>query len=153
MLLTFFGQYIFNKDEVAVGLEVLLRGDKDSSCEADKTPYQIFLKNNFEATHYYALDMQIISFLGSFASNLKKVNGLKYIFVNFSDSILKEMVIGDENTIPFSSITEIAKRIAPLKLVIEVNEASKIKPDHLSLIVLYLQTKGVLFAPSSIIHF
>ena len=56
------------------------------------------------------------------------------------------MVLGDAGTTPYSSIVELARRVAPLKLVIEVNELSKIKQEHLSIIVLSLQTKGILFA-------
>jgi hypothetical protein len=144
MLLTFWGQYIFDNLCNPVGLELLARGETETHNEP-MSPIDIFAANHFEHHHYFALDMQIISHLSNHSNNLKRLP-ISYVFVNFSDSILNKLTLGDDSQVPFSSIVSLQKKIAPITLVIEVNEKSRIRPEHLTLIMKRLQQKGIKFA-------
>lgn len=142
MILTFYGQFIYNSEGIAKGVELLVRGESEFSTPV--TPAEIF--ENFNSEHFLSLDMQIISHLNMLSQTLKSIEGLEYVFVNFSDVILRELIFFESKSIPSASICGISKRLSPLKLVIEVSENSKIKPEYMSLIVNTLQQESILVA-------
>lgn len=142
MLLTFYGQFIYDSERVERGIELLVRGEKELSSPV--APDEIF--KDFNPEHFLALDMQIISYLNVVTDNLKSLPDLKFVFVNFSDVILKELIYLSETSVPTNSIFSIAKKLSPLKLVVEVSEQSRILPEHMSLIVQKLQENSILVA-------
>ncbi|MBE0468224.1 MAG: EAL domain-containing protein [Methyloprofundus sp.] len=147
MLITFYGQLIFDSKLNPVGIEILARGDKGHGhLSPIVSPSDIFNLPEFQLQHYYALDMQVISQIAMVANQLKGFSPVRYVFVNLSDVLLKELVSGSDDSLPFASIVSLGIKLAPIKLVVEVNERSSIRPEHLVLIVERLKDKGVFLA-------
>lgn len=147
MLITFYGQLIFDSKLSPVGVEILARGDKGHGhLSPIVAPSDIFNLPEFQFQHYYALDMQVISQISMVSSQLKNSSPVRYVFANLSDALLKELISGSDESLPFASIVSLGRRLDPIKLVIEVNERSSIRPEHLALIVERLKGKGVLLA-------
>lgn len=147
MLITFFGQLLFDNAGAKVGIEVLARGDRgEDHISPIVAPSEIFNLPEFQPHHFYALDMQVISHLNMLSEEFKKLPDLNYLFVNVSDVLLKELVCGDDDSLPFSSIVSLSKKLMPVKLVLEISESSTIRPEHLVLIVSRLKKNNILLA-------
>lgn len=148
MLITFYGQLLFDCKGVATGIEVLARGDRGiDHASPIAYPADIFSQPEFQSHYFYALDMQIISYLNMLSSQLKEMHeNIRFIFINISDSLLKELVCGGDESLPYSSLKSVAQKLQPLQLVVEISENSTIRSEHLVPIVNRLKSAGLLLA-------
>lgn len=144
MSFRFFGQKIFDSKNKCVGVELLIR-DAPFGQDIIRSPFEIMGHPDFDSHDLYAIDMQLLTYLNLFVHKIKG-SGIKYVFINLSDQFLKSLVVGDDSTSPFCNLLSLIRAYSPLKIVVEVNENSRVRKEHLSLIVDRLKSAGVLVA-------
>lgn len=145
MLITFYGQLIFDRGLNKKGVEILVRGERVEESLEVAAPAEIFSQTEFGDKYRFALDMQILTAISMISQEISR-SCLDYVFINVTDYLLKELIIGDSESMPFSSLETISRKIAPAKLVIEVSEVSTVRVEHLCAISARLRKSGVLVA-------
>ncbi len=140
MAYKFFAQKIFDSKMACIGVELLIREIPFGETFVG-SPRDIMTHPDFSDKDLYAIDMQILTYLDLLSSDFIK-SGIKYVFINQSDQILKSIILGDDSSSPFSNLKSLAKTLHPVKIVVEVNELSRIRVEHLTLILQRLKALG-----------
>lgn len=140
MAYKFFAQKIFDSKKACIGVELLIR-DIPFGENFIGSPGDIMEHPDFCDQNLYAIDMQILTYLDLFSSDFIK-SGIEYVFINLSDQILKSLIVGDDSSPPFSNLRSLAKTLHPVEIVVEVNELSRIRVEHLTIILQRLKTIG-----------
>lgn len=144
MAFKFFAQKIFDSSQSCVGVELLVRSIPYGD-DCIRSPYDIMSHPDFSDSDLFSIDMQILTFLDVFSTQFKEAN-IDYVFINLSDQILKMMILGDDSSAAFINLKSIARALSPLTLVAEINELSRIRKEHSSLILKRLQSIGFMVA-------
>lgn len=144
MAYKFFAQKIFDSRMVCTGVELLIR-DVPFGEDFIGSPFDIMTHPDFSDKDLYAIDMQILTYLDLLSGDFIK-SGIEYVFINLSDQILKPLILGDDSSSPFSNLKSLAKTLHPINIVVEVNELSRIRVEHLAIILQRLKSIGLKIA-------
>ncbi|MEA1990330.1 MAG: hypothetical protein U9N57_14135 [Pseudomonadota bacterium] len=144
MALKFFGQKIFDANLKCVGVELLVR-EIPYGLDIVRSPMEIMEHPEFCSKDMYAIDMQLMTYLHLHESEIKK-SQIKYVFINVSDNLLSRLILGDDTSFLFRLLSSLVEALSPVKVVIEVNELSRIRKEHLEIIVERLKSIGLKIA-------
>lgn len=137
----FYAQKIFDSKMECIGVELLVR-DVPYGEGITRGPCHILEQPEFGNKSMYALDVQLLTYLDLFSCRFKE-SGIQYVFINISDQMLKSIILGDDTSHPFSSLLSLSKALHPVKIVVEVSELSRIRREHLALILERLKGAGL----------